>query len=361
MADALLLSKEARQRLEWILWYQSKGELNATKTCRHFGIARKTFYVWLNRFDEKNLRLLEDGSRAPKQTRQKEYTSLQYKRVVALREKRIRYGKMKLLTLYQEMYPEDTDISSWKVQCIIEKRGLYYNAKKQGNVNRKRKRSVKRKKITDLKQKPVSGFLLCLDTIVVYWMSQKRYILTAIDKHSKVAFARMYTTHSSSSSRDFLYRLHYLLNGKIENIQTDNGSEFHKYFDQTCEQLNIPHYWSRTRTPKDNAVNERFNRTLQEEFVQLGHMTNNITIFNKNLTEWLVEYNFQRPHQTLGYMPPMNFQYKYYKVLPMCPSSTNDCLLCVSVLSFSSYERFVSKQRAVRFVQLVAYSVRKTA
>jgi transposase InsO family protein len=107
----------------------------------------------------------------------------------------------------------------------------------------------------------------------------RRYILTAIDRHTKVAFARMYTHHSSFSARDFLYRLHLLLDGKIENVQTDNGSEFHRYFEDACQKLGLEHYWSRTQTPKDNAVNERFNRTLQEEFLSMGNMVTNTTEF----------------------------------------------------------------------------------
>jgi transposase InsO family protein len=134
----------------------------------------------------------------------------------------------------------------------------------------------------------------------------------------------MYTTHSSASARDFLYRLHLLLDGKIENVQTDNGSEFHRHFETACQQLNLAHYWSRIKTPKDNAVNERFNRTVQDEFISLGNMTADTVTFNHNLTEWLVEYNFSRPHQTLGYLPPISFTFKYHKVLPMYPSSTAD-------------------------------------
>lgn len=74
--------------------------------------------------------------------------------------------------------------------------------------------------------------------------------------------------------------------------------------------------------PKDNAVNERFNRTLQDEFPSLGHMTADPVLFNRNLTEWLLEYNLRRPHQALGYLPPINFMAKYHNVLPMYPSST---------------------------------------
>jgi transposase InsO family protein len=133
----------------------------------------------------------------------------------------------------------------------------------------------------------------------------------------------MYTTHSSASARDFLHRLYILLDGKIENVQTDNGSEFHLHFEAACQDRRLAHYWSRIKAPKDNAVNERFNRTLQDAFIGLGNMTADAMVFNRNLTEWLVEYNFRRPHQALGYLPPISFTFTYHKVLPMYPSSTN--------------------------------------
>jgi transposase InsO family protein len=323
--EALLLelSKEAKTRLEWIVYYETTAQKNTSLVARHFGIARKTFYQWFTRFDETNLRTLENRSCAPKHCRQREYAPWQYERILALRRAHIRYGKMKLLVLYHDAYPDDTGLTSWNIQCIIKDAGIYYHPQKQARINRKRARSVKRKRITDLERKKVTGFLICCDTIVKYTYSTKRYILTAIDKYSKVAFARMYQTHSSAAATDFLHRLYYLLEGKIENLQTDNGSEFQKHFDHALTHLAIPHYYSRIKTPKDNPDNERFNRTLQDEFLALGNMSTDVLEFNRRLTEWLIEYNFRRPHQTLGYMPPMNFHYKYHKVLPMYPSSTN--------------------------------------
>ena len=35
--------------------------------------------------------------------------------------------------------------------------------------------------------------------------------------------------------------------------------------------LCLAHYWSRVRTPKDIGQNERFNRTLSVEFIQMGN------------------------------------------------------------------------------------------
>jgi transposase InsO family protein len=312
------LSQEAKSRLKWMDYYRTTK--NVSLTCRHFNISRKTFHKWKKVYDPYNLATLESGDRAPKKKRQREITSEQEMRVVALRKQHIRYGKEKIAQRYREIHNEF--ISAWKVQKTIEKYRLYYHPKRTEAIRKKRARSQHKKRITQLQQKNLSGFLLQIDTVVIYWNQFKRYIVTGIDKYSKIAFARMYEQHSSYNSRDFLYRLHYLLDGKIDNVQTDNGSEFLKYFDQACNQLSIPHYFSRNHTPKDNAVLERFNRTIQEEFVNQGNFDLDTERFNRNLTEWLVEYNFHRPHQSLGYIAPINFQDKHLKVLPMYPSST---------------------------------------
>ena len=132
----------------------------------------------------------------------------------------------------------------------------------------------------------------------------------------------MYKGASSFNARDFLYRLLYLVDTTIEIIQTDNGSEFAKLFEEACTKLKVPYYFSRVKMPKDNAMNERFNRTLKEEFIQLGNFTPEPLLSNHRLTEWLIEYDFNRPHQSLGYLSPIEYLNNYQKVLPMSPSST---------------------------------------
>lgn len=313
------LSKEAKLRVKWFDYYQKTN--NVSLTCRYFGISRKTFYYWLKRYDPHNLESLEDRSSAPKRTRKPEITPLQEQRIVFLRKRHIRYSKLKLAVIYQRTYNER--ISSWKIQRVIQKYQLYYLPQKTAKIQKRRLKGVKKKRITELQKEQRAGFLICADAIVIYWNSLKRYIFTAIDFYSKIAFARMYTTKSSLSAQDFLKRLYYLYQGKIENLQTDNGSEFQGYFEKTIQELpkNIQRYFSRPRTPKDNPINENFNGTLQKEFIDLGNFTPNVKRFNKRLTEWLVEFNFQRPHQSLGYQTPIEFHFNHHKVLPMSPSS----------------------------------------
>jgi transposase InsO family protein len=328
VAKILKVSKKARLRLEWIIYYyQGHG---ASQTSRHFGLSRKTFHKWFREFDPDNIYSmyrLQDKSRAPNHTRQREITSIQEQRIIDLRKKHIRYGKIKLAKLYEQEYQEY--ISSWHIQKVIEAKKLYYHPVKTARISRKRQRAQKKKRITELGKIPwfkkKAGYIICLDTIVIYQHKLKRYIFTAIDKYGKFAYARMYKTKSSLNGEDFLYRLRYLLDGKVPRVGHDNGSEFEKFFKKACQKLKIEQYYNRPRTPKDNPVCERFNQTLQTEFLNLGNFTPDVDEFNRRLTEWLIEYNFKRPHQALGYKTPVEFLKatpKDGQVLPMCSSCT---------------------------------------
>jgi transposase len=94
------LSSDARRRLKWITYYHAHGG-NAALTCRHFDIPRPTFYRWLNRYDPKNQKSLEDRSSVPKRQRQRTWTSELVSRVKELREKYPAWGKDKLARLIQ--------------------------------------------------------------------------------------------------------------------------------------------------------------------------------------------------------------------------------------------------------------------
>lgn len=316
-AQSLNLSKEARHRLEWFIYYESRGEHSASLTCRHFGIARSLFYKWKARFNETNLQGLEDASRSPRSKRKRVANSLKDGRIIALRKHYPAYGKEKLKVLYEQIHQEP--ITAWYVQRVIE---VYHLQRKKKPMKSRKHRETAKKKVIELKKKPATGFLLHLDSIVLHRNNLKRYIITAIDEHSRIAYARMYTTHASSGARDFFRRPHYLLEGNILHVHTDNGSEFHKHFEEGLQDLNLTHWWSRPQTPKDNPKNERFNRTLKEEFLQFGNYTSDVGVFNQKLTEWLVEYNAIRPHQSLGYQTPLAFAQEQGDLSMMYSSST---------------------------------------
>lgn len=87
------LSLQAQFKLEWIIFYCTAGEKCAKYTADHFGISRKTFHKWLGRFDERNLKTLEEHSQAPKIKRGWMVTLEEEERIISLRKKNLEFGK----------------------------------------------------------------------------------------------------------------------------------------------------------------------------------------------------------------------------------------------------------------------------
>lgn len=148
-----------------------------------------------------------------------------------------------------------------------------------------------------------------LTTVTVHVMGKRIYIRTAIDHHSRLLYARAYKSNSSASAAEFLERLHDFVDNRMQNVHTDNGSEFHDRFQQMVKRLEVNHWWSRVDTPKDNALNERVNRTLQEEFVSRYRGCQGFEEFQEGLADWVWHYNHERPHAALGYRTPFDVAY----------------------------------------------------
>lgn len=96
---------------------------------------------------------------------------------------------------------------------------------------------------------------------------------------------------------------------KAEKALTDNGSEFKLEFDRILKEHDIKHWHTYPRTPKMNAHCERFNRTIQEEFVNhnLHLLFNDLPAFNDKLADYLTWYNAKRPHKSLGMKAPIPY------------------------------------------------------
>jgi len=330
VAELLGFGTQERLRVEWMIFYYTVGKENAAVTAQHFGISRKTFYKWLKRFVDSKYSVpsLADRSRAPHRKRHWEVTPIQEDRIRRLRKRYPYYGKQKLKAIYEKEYSEW--ISTWKVERVVRRYKLYPDRNKAEKTARKRagSRQKPKKRITQLVKEGRPCFLFQLDTIVIYRNSLKRYILTAVDHASKLGYARMYKNKSSRSAADFLYRLRYLVAQPIENLQTDNGSEFAWEFERASTKLGIQRYFSRVKTPKDNSEVERFNQTVEYEWLYNSNLSLDPEELNPRLTKWLIEYNFNRPHQSLGYLAPIeHIEKEFAKIhrplLPMWSATTS--------------------------------------
>jgi transposase InsO family protein len=58
-----------------------------------------------------------------------------------------------------------------------------------------------------------------------------------------------------------------------------------------------------------NAHAERFNRTIQESFVDYHEelLFTDLALFNRKLADWLVVPDTERPHHFLGQQSPLSF------------------------------------------------------
>ena len=320
------LTPEAQLKLEWIIFYYTVGRKRSAYTAVHFGIARKTLHKWLKRFNERNLLTLEEESRTPTNKRGWEVTWEEESSIIDLRKKNMEYGKKKLKVLYRREYGKV--ISTWKIERVIRKHKLFPDKKKHDMQVEKRQKSRPKVRIHEIKdivnQIHKFGFLWHIDAIIIWWYGQRRIIFTALEEYSKIAFARVYSTNKSIYAEDFLKRLMYLAEGKIEIMHSDNGSEFEGEFKLACKKLNIARVYSRVRTPTDNPALEKFNDTIQREWLRLSEVgLDDIESANKDLTRWLIKYNSYRPHESLDYLTPLEYaQENFFKTSPMWSASS---------------------------------------
>jgi putative transposase len=154
----------------------------------------------------------------------------------------------------------------------------------------------------------VPGDLVEIDTVDIFVGGLKRYLITAVDLPTRFAFAYTYKSSSSACARDFLGKLREVTPFKINRVQTDNGHEFLKHFIQACHEQNLVHYFNYPHHPQSNGHLERFNRTIQEQFVYWNtDMLDDINVFNCALMKYLIWHNTEKPHRSIGKLPPMRY------------------------------------------------------
>jgi transposase InsO family protein len=152
------------------------------------------------------------------------------------------------------------------------------------------------------------GHLVELDSIERLVFGVRRYIITFVDVFSKFTFAYAYLGHSSRTAADFFSKVKQIFPFEIKHLQTDNGSEFAKEFALMINQTSSTHFHTYPKTPQANGHIERYNRTIQEEYVDYhASELNNLELFNSNLMDYLIWYNTERPHWSLNLKSPIQF------------------------------------------------------
>jgi transposase InsO family protein len=305
------LSDVAKYRHHVLMFFYSNGR---RATLKAFNLKQSTLYYWKKLYEQSGRKLssLIPMSTRPHQTRTMT-TDLRLE--LFLKTMRQEYGNLSKYKLkpFLDEFAKSLGLASYstgKIQKIINRRGYYFEGKLT-----KRKSRIKplSSRIRRSPREKTPGYIE-MDSITIYINCQKYYFITAMDIVTKFAWCKLTRSLSSQQAKialiEFLteYQKHHKNSILVRAIQTDNGKEFLALFHEYLLKLNISHEFIYPHSPKINAFIERFNRTIQDEFInRTDSLYYDMLVFNQKLIKYLNWYNLKRPHYSLKFMSPVEY------------------------------------------------------
>ena len=298
------ISDIAKFRIHVLNHYSKYG---ARPTMDAFKVKRSTLYLWKKTYEghKKRTIFLVPKSTRPKRVR---VMNTDWRLTDFIKQMRQEHGNIgkNMLKPFVDAYAKELSISSiglTTIGKIIKRR--HFTFEKQKQISRqfkfKKLRTRKSPKVT----KP--GFVQ-MDSVVVYINQERHLFMCVIDIYTKYALVSYVKNLTSKQATEVFKQFQKCSPTPIHTVQTDNGSEFLKVFHECLEEQHIKHQFIYPKHPKINAFIERFNRTIQEEFIlRNDEIYYDLTAFSVKLTEYLNWYNYKRPHSSLNYMSPMTF------------------------------------------------------
>ena len=152
------------------------------------------------------------------------------------------------------------------------------------------------------------GELVQTDTIhhVDPTTGRRLYYYTVIDLFTRMTHVTVSTQLRQGTAAQAVLAAQRAFGFSFAMVQSDNGPEYGRYFEDQLRHQGIAMRHSRLHRPNDNAHIERFNRTLQEECI--GHYWNRsvpLPSQQAKLSAWLEYYNTQRVHLGIQLLTPM--------------------------------------------------------
>ncbi len=266
-------------------------------------ISRQTASKWVRRYRQEGVEGLRDRSSRPKHLRQSTSAEL-VERVESLRRER------------------------WTGQRIAQQTSL-----SRATVSRILRRA-KLSRMRDLEPKPPvqryehlgAGDLLHLDIKKLGRIVRPSHRVTgdrrdtaggagwehvhvAIDDHSRIAFSAIYPDEKQASVLGFLsaaLAYYKRLGIHFKAVLTDNGPAYRsRAFAAARRALGLKHRFTRPYTPRTNGKAERFILTALHEWAYARSYQNS-NERSQELRSWLHQYNWHRPHSSLGLSPPIS-------------------------------------------------------
>jgi putative transposase len=96
--------------------------------------------------------------------------------------------------------------------------------------------------------------------------------------------------------------------GKPKAIRVDNGPEYlSQVFSDWCQTHGVALKYIQPGKPNQNVYIERFNRTFRHEVLD-AYLFESLSQVREITHHWMTEYNEERPHDSLGRIPPAMFR-----------------------------------------------------
>ena len=290
-----------QSRAELLRRVQAGGTLR--KVAADFGVSAKTAGKWVRRFREQGVVGLRDRTSRPLRLRQPTAPD-KIRLVEALRRERWTGLRISLqtglsratvsrilrrlkLSRMRELEPQ---IVAERYEHAAPGDLLHLDIKKLGRIVRPSHR------VTGNRRDSVAG---------AGW----EHVHVAIDDHSRIAFSAVLPDERQESVLAFLRdALAYYRRFGIHfrAVLTDNGSAYRsRAFAAECRRLGLKHRFTRPYTPRTNGKAERFIQTALREWAYARTYQNSAER-RQSLTAWLHQYNWHRPHASLGLSPPVS-------------------------------------------------------
>ena len=283
------ISQIANFRQSVIKYSFNFGIISAVK---RFNVSRATIYRWRKRYDG-SVNSLLDFSRRPHH-HPNEHTEQELKLISDMYKRNTNTGLVVLWTKLMLRGYSRSIPSLWRVLRRLSLKPIKLpNPKYTPKPYEKMLYPGQRVQV-DCKIVPkscITGDARDLNQFFVQY--------TAIDEYSRYRFLMGFKEQNTYSSALFIKELVKRFPFKIECIQTDNGLEFiksfndHKkgnlsLFEKTLLQLNIKHKLIRPYTPRHNGKVERSHRKDNEyfyathKFYSFDDFTNQLAVHNRN-------------------------------------------------------------------------------
>lgn len=305
-----ILTQKLRFRQSVVLYSQRNSVFSAI---RKFGVSRATVYRWRKMYDG-TISSLAERSRRP-HSHPNQHTAEELKLISDMRRRNTSAGLVVFWVKLKQRGYTRTIPALWRVLRRLSLQPIKpQNPKYVAKPYEKMLYPGQRVQI-DVKVVPKSCIVPNSDGL-----QEKFYQYTAIDEYSRFRFIMAFKEQSTYSSVQFVNALIKAFPFKIECIQTDNGFEFIKSFDERkkgkislfearLKELGIRHKLIRPFTPRHNGKVERSHRK-DNEYFYATHKFYSFEDFAVQLAVHSRWYN-SFPMRPLGWVSPKQYILDY--------------------------------------------------